>query len=351
MTGKGNEEKKAKTILTFHETKVSDSLSTKNIHIDLVPALVGDSDFILSGEHGLGLSPPERTVVPTSADGSKKVDLRWGANRVGYLPPSMRLQSTFLQPSGTIIIRLSDRMFRKVAIETATAEPLSYRYLHDVDDPVTANLMRTLAAIASEARENAWQLLVDSIGTGLAVRIMQMLGATPLQGDVPYPEGLSQERLRRVTDYVDANIQRPIRLSELAGVAALSLYHFSRAFRTAMNITPVRYVWQCRVNRAKTQLRNKSTPLSFVSYDCGFSSQSHFTTVFKRETGTTPAEFRRRLLGIMLALIIPIGLQCQISTRMHRPQKQYERLDHRRFVASGLHLLDKLSNWHRRNRS
>lgn len=151
---------------------------------------------------------------------------------------------------------------------------------------LTTNEVKIAVVLESE------QMLLGAVGTALAVRAMQALGAQPLR-NAPYPGGLSTERLRRVVDYIEANIGGPILLTELANIAALSTFHFSRAFKKAMNIPPVRYVWHRRVEHAKRRLRDKTAPLAWIAYECGFSSQSHFTTMFKSATGTTPRQWRQ----------------------------------------------------------
>jgi transcriptional regulator GlxA family with amidase domain len=81
-------------------------------------------------------------------------------------------------------------------------------------------------------------------------------------------------------------------LTDLAGVACLSLYHFSRSFKLALGIGPQRYVMRCRLKRAKTLMRRTNQPLAWVAREAGFVDQSHLTSVFRRETGMTPGQFR-----------------------------------------------------------
>lgn len=105
--------------------------------------------------------------------------------------------------------------------------------------------------------------------------------------------GLSPRRRRRVVDYIESNLSHPISLADIAAVAALSPYHFARAFKASMGMTPVRYVWQRRIELARRMLRETGAPLVDVALACGYASQSHFTTAFKMATGVTPAAYRR----------------------------------------------------------
>jgi AraC family transcriptional regulator len=109
--------------------------------------------------------------------------------------------------------------------------------------------------------------------------------------------GLSPAALRRVQLFVEANLGRPIQLRDLAARAALSPYHFSRAFKTSAGMTPRAFVEYCRVERAKHLLTESTQPVVEVAAETGLGTQSRLTTTFKRRTGITPAAYRRRRDG------------------------------------------------------
>jgi AraC family transcriptional regulator len=105
--------------------------------------------------------------------------------------------------------------------------------------------------------------------------------------------GLSPAALRRVQLFVEANLERTIRLNDLAGRAGLSLYHFARAFRISAGKTPGAFVEQRRIERAKQLITQSDRSLAEIAVECGLGTQSRLTTTFKRRTGFTPAELRR----------------------------------------------------------
>jgi AraC family transcriptional regulator len=105
--------------------------------------------------------------------------------------------------------------------------------------------------------------------------------------------GLSPAALRRVQLFVEANLDRTIRLNDMAGRAGLSLYHFARAFRTSAGMTPRAFVEQRRLERAKQLIHQSHRSLADIAIESGFGTQSRLTTTFKRRTGFTPAEYRR----------------------------------------------------------
>ncbi len=105
--------------------------------------------------------------------------------------------------------------------------------------------------------------------------------------------GLSPAALRRVQLFVEANLERPLPVADLAERAGLSEFHFARAFKTSTNDTPRAFVEGRRVERAKRLLRESARSLAQIAIDTGFGTQSRFTTTFRHATGFTPARYRR----------------------------------------------------------
>jgi AraC family transcriptional regulator len=106
--------------------------------------------------------------------------------------------------------------------------------------------------------------------------------------------GLAAWQKTRVTDYVEEHLAENMLLSQLAEVARLSPFHFSRAFKQSFGSPPLRYVTSRRIERAK-MLLGADTSITQVGLAVGFGETSSFTTAFRRHTGVTPTAFRRGL--------------------------------------------------------
>ena len=106
--------------------------------------------------------------------------------------------------------------------------------------------------------------------------------------------GLAPQRVRRIADYVEAHLDRPIRLDDLAALAGLSPFHLQRAFRASRGVSPQTFVAHRRIARAKALL-GRPEPLAAIALACGFSSQSHLTRAFRAATALTPGAYRARL--------------------------------------------------------
>ena len=108
----------------------------------------------------------------------------------------------------------------------------------------------------------------------------------------------SQHRLRKlcqVRDWMRECYDEPLRLEDLSAEAALTSWHFLRAFRLAFGETPHDYLTRVRLERARDLLTTTSRPVTEICLDVGFSSLGSFSTLFRRETGLSPQQFRREV--------------------------------------------------------
>jgi AraC-like DNA-binding protein len=117
--------------------------------------------------------------------------------------------------------------------------------------------------------------------------------AVPVRGDIgTLPWG----RLRRVTEYIQQNLDKDLTLAELAALLYMSPYHFARLFKCSTGVPPHRFVVRQRIARARAFLAKQEPSIAQISQMVGFRTPSHFTTVFRRVTGITPRGYRTECL-------------------------------------------------------
>ena len=109
----------------------------------------------------------------------------------------------------------------------------------------------------------------------------------------PIRGGLTALQLRRIKEFVDAHISKGIGISELASLVGLSQFHFIRAFKHSVGLSPYQYVLSERINVAKDLLSKCELSLADVALAVGFSDASQLNRVFRKLIGVTPTAFRR----------------------------------------------------------
>ena len=167
-------------------------------------------------------------------------------------------------------------------------------------DPVIKCLSDALADTGRTYDRHAG-IRADALRLAVAIRLLGLQtensssiddGAVTTVPAAPPVGGLQKWRLKRVAEYVDSHLSKKITLSDLAAVAGLSRMHFASQFRMATGLRPHEYLLRQRIRRADELLRNTAMTIVEVALSVGFQTQAHFTTVFKRIAGSTPAQWR-----------------------------------------------------------
>ncbi len=193
--------------------------------------------------------------------------------------PSRQLDVQFLAPCAFLHLHISAEHF-PTRWSQGTAEGLDDLVL--LRDPLAAGLTKALAEQG------------DAAGHEFAHCIGQILAMHLARPELPRAKvnALPKWRLRRVQQHIAAHFERSISLSELASIAGLSRMHFAAQFRAATGYRPREYLLNHRIEHAKSLLTTTQRPLAEIALAVGFSTQAHFSTVFKRISGQTPARWR-----------------------------------------------------------
>src|SRR6266480_8053494 len=102
---------------------------------------------------------------------------------------------------------------------------------------------------------------------------------------------VSRKRLEKVIAFIGSNIEHNLSLSALAAVAGVSPHHFAQFFKQSTGLSPHQYLLRKRIDCAKKHLLDLELSIGEISKLTGFSTQEHFTKVFRRLVGITPSEF------------------------------------------------------------
>jgi AraC family transcriptional regulator len=139
-------------------------------------------------------------------------------------------------------------------------------------------------------------LLVEGLTLDLAIHLARRYSNLQL-GPERRSYALTPRKLADAQAYIEANLDRDLRLDEIADAVGISRFHFAKSFRTAAGKPPYRFVIERRLQKASSLLLETDAPIAGVAQAVGFNSQSGFTQAFTREMGVTPARYRARARG------------------------------------------------------
>jgi AraC family transcriptional regulator len=150
-------------------------------------------------------------------------------------------------------------------------------------DPLLAELVRQ----AADDREGFGSLYRETMQLALAAHLARLLN--PVPGEAP---GIEDRRLRRALEYIHDNLSADLSLDDLAAQAAMSRFHFARAFSRTVGLSPLQYVIGERMNRARVLLRTTRLTVAAIAASVGYEDVSRFGRHFSRHVGASPAAFR-----------------------------------------------------------
>ena len=189
-----------------------------------------------------------------------------------------------------MVALLSEPFLQEVAESTFSGAIVSLQELRHFQDPPLAQLLSTLQA--SHLEDGSRSFFNEMICNSIAVRILERYGTGPVP-QIHHRGGIPRRQLKMVLEQIESSTGTNVSLTTLAETASMSSFHFSRAFKESMGVSPHRYVLGRKVERAKLLLRNRESAISDISLSLGFIRQNHFSRVFRDLTGITPTEFRR----------------------------------------------------------
>lgn len=225
-------------------------------------------------------------------EGNAFVSKFWNAGSVAFLPRKTELQSDNPKPNDGFIVQLSESLFVKAAQDHIDYGRIDFRFA-DITDKTTQMLSHAMHHICMMEKFSNWPLLIETNALSLTVSVIASLSPQATTAFEQKAYGLCCARKGRVCDFINDNLHRQITLAEMADVAGISQFHFTRLFKSKTGMSPLAYVAQKRIELTKAVLRSSGDTLAQVAIDCGYASQSHFTTAFKAVTGMTPGQYRK----------------------------------------------------------
>ena len=196
------------------------------------------------------------------------------------------------KPVDVVQLYLPHATLKRVADESETTTPTDLLERTAHPDPITSRLLLSAAGVVENngALDTLFRhQLVDLLATRLlAAHTGSPTTIQPVMG------GLSPKVLLRAIERLRSDSDADVSLAALASDAGLSRFHFCRAFKESTGLSPHAWLRQHRLEQAMNMLRDTDASVVSVAAALGYASQTAFAAAFRKLTGETPSDWRKR---------------------------------------------------------
>jgi AraC family transcriptional regulator len=235
----------------------------------------------------LAQSEPVRVACEIA---EKQFDALTHPGHIWIVPRGARFCARFEGKHGGILLSIGSEQFERHVLPIAHGRQIELIPGFNIEDDQLEHLLLGLVTVAQDssyADALVGELLVNALCICLAKRYARLeLYEAPRRG------GLPLARLKRVLEFIDANLDKNISLGTLAHTANMNLYYFAVLFRKSMSVSPHQYFLHRRVERAKQLLCDRKLSVLEVGLQVGFDHPNNFARAFRRLAGVSPTQFR-----------------------------------------------------------
>ena len=144
--------------------------------------------------------------------------------------------------------------------------------------------------LAENAEKDAWfTMAVRRLGELAAIQFIRLMErpAVPWTSD-------AESRVQTVRAWIDRHFAEEVTLADLADMAHLSNSHFSSLFRRQTEMAPMAFLYRRRLDAAAVLLARTNRPVTSIAWSVGFDSIEHFSRAFRKFAGVCPQDFRKK---------------------------------------------------------
>lgn len=154
-------------------------------------------------------------------------------------------------------------------------------------------VQKLMMDIYKEYKENqiAYKLSVKGMVYQLIVYLVRKYSIENLSDSRNIIRNKNLIRLNTVLLYIEEHYSQPIKNIELASLIHLSVDRFNHVFKEEMGISPLRYINELRLRKAKLLLKAGKNTVSEVALEVGFNDMNHFGRIFKKRYGASPSTY------------------------------------------------------------
>lgn len=226
--------------------------------------------------------------IELSIDGHRETRTRVPGD-VALFPAGTTCRARSVQQHRVLAVSISHELMGHAMMDDLLGRGIEPHAISYLNDPHIRHICKALQDEAA-ADFSSGSLYGESLGLALAIRYMGRYDRTHAS---IRRGGFPPRMLRRVVEFIDAELETPLHMDSLAQIAGLSEFRFAHNFKAETGMSPHQFVMRARIERAKQLLRETSLSIVEIAMAVGLQSSSQFNALFKRELGTTPSDFRR----------------------------------------------------------
>jgi AraC family transcriptional regulator len=248
------------------------------------------------------VEPMADHVIMTYPTGVQRLERRNGksiaigtarAGVVTIIPAGSSARWDIPGPVNVVQLYLPHRTLVRVAGEADMSPPDELLERTGHPDPITSRLLISASdAIEGSAALDA--LFRHQLNDLLATRLLAAHAGAPAIFQTTLG-GLAPTALRRAIERLRSDDDTDVSLAALASEAGLSRFHFCRAFKESTGLSPHAWLRQHRLEQAMKMLRDTDDSIVSIAAALGYASQTAFAAAFRKLTGETPSDWRRRM--------------------------------------------------------
>lgn len=220
---------------------------------------------------------------------------RQNVGSVGIIPANIEHWAAWKNPGNFALFSIQPETLVKIAPEWVNPHQIELipSFAESEPDPLIASVaMAFIQQLKQDPEGSAFYF--DHLKNALLAHLLKNYSVFPLQPK-EYSGKLSSRQLQLITDYIENRLQQDFGLAELAKLLNLDVHDFYEFFKRTLNMSPLKYVSQQRVAKAKELLKQEDLSLADVAARSGFRYKSRMNQQFHRILGVTAQVYRQRL--------------------------------------------------------
>ncbi len=238
--------------------------------------------------HGMAFNLGAEVAGEVYWPGHRRVRGKFTSGQTVLYPAGMPYQVVAKGHWRGLYVGVEPSLLRDVSSARTESQVQLLPYLGAPD----AFIWHAVCALAEDIRADypSGSLYGEAISVALAAHLVRRYATSKIGfNELPVDTG---SRKARVREYLLDQLGENLSLASMVDIAGMDVYAFSRWFKATFGVPPYRFLVSARIERAKSLLSLSPISVLDVAMQCGFYSQSHFSTVFKRVVGVSPSFFR-----------------------------------------------------------